>query len=333
MDDVGAELRRLAGQDPLGPIDAHALLDRSRRGRRRRRLLSAGGGIAGVAAVVIAASLLPNLNTADNQPAVSGTQPAVKTATPGFTPVPGAPRGEEGINQKLSYAEASRRCALRYPGIKRSIQKNSFWYSGDTVRFELKAGDHDAMCTIPGADKPSAGLVAAARRDPMPATAAGQLRNCSVLFWTDLTKWRILTSETEPGRAISLTAMSPSGRSVVNCNLAPAWQDFATPFGSGPRMLTVADFARQAFDKNFSVSGGQVCQGRECEGWLFVGQGRVASNIAKIRIESKAGVHHDVKVVDGWYSVAWLNNDPQGRPDGKVTAYDKNGNVLKVLPA
>ncbi|HZX06481.1 hypothetical protein, partial [Kribbella sp.] len=71
MDDIGAELRRLANTDPLGPIDGHDLLERGKRSRRRRRLLSAGGGIAGVAAVAVAASLLPHPGTTtSNQPAV-----------------------------------------------------------------------------------------------------------------------------------------------------------------------------------------------------------------------------------------------------------------------
>lgn len=333
MDDIGAELRRLVIKDPLDPIDAHALLERGRRSRRRRRLLSAGGGIAGVAAVAIAASLLPNLNSAVDQPAVTGTEtPATKTAASDFTPVPGVPRGEAAVNQKLSFAEATRRCTLRYPDNKLSLRKNFFWYAGLTVPYELKQGSPYAVCTIPGGDKPSAALLAAARRDPMPATAAGQLRNCSVLYWTDLTKWRILTSETSPGLATSLTAVSPSGRSVVSCALAPKWEDNANPFGSGPRLITVAARATDPFDDNFSFSGGQQgCRGTKCKGWLYVADGRLPANITRIRIEPIAGGHHDVKVVNGWYSIAWLNGDPQARPDSTMTAYDKHGNVLKVI--
>lgn len=37
--------------------------------------------------------------------------------------------------------------------------------------------------------------VAAAKADPFPDNPAGQLRNCSVNAWVDMTKWRVQVSD------------------------------------------------------------------------------------------------------------------------------------------
>ncbi|MGZ0149413.1 hypothetical protein ACXJJ3_20280 [Kribbella sp. WER1] len=330
MDDLGAELRRLANTDPLDPIDGHDLLARGRRSRRRRRLLSAGGGIAGVAVVAVAASLLPHAGTTTSkQPAVSGP---TKSA-PDFTAVPGIPRGEAGAGMELSYAEANRLCSLRYPKYPRPVDKQVVYRTGMTVMRQRKNGDPvvAGFCTIPGGDRPSAALVAAAQKDPMPATEAGQLRNCSVQFWTDLTKWKVVARETAPRAGANLVALSPSGRLAVQCGLSPK-RDPAAPLGSGLGIYKIATRGRDPLDRDFLMSGGELCATiRPCPGWAYLRSGRVASNIARIRIEPVAGGKHDVTVTDGWYAVAWLNGDRQGRPDAKLTAYDKSGKVLKVV--
>ncbi|TCC51880.1 hypothetical protein E0H73_40685 [Kribbella pittospori] len=331
--EVGAELHRLADTDPLDPMDAHALLARGRRGRRRRRLFSAGAGIAAVAAVAVPASLMPNLDSG-RPPGVAGssTPATTKAVPPDFTAVPGVPRGEAGAALKVSYAEATRLCALRYPQYKRPIQRNSFWYTGYTVLYELQRGDKAAQCTIPGGDKPSTALVAAARRDPMPATAAARLRNCSVVFWTDVTKWRVMASDTSPQRATNLIAVSPSGRKAVRCTLVPKFDDTAA-LGSGPGVFSLAGQVRQVFDNDFAQFGMGYAQGcTGCETKYYDGFGRVASNIARIRIAPAGSRNtHDITVTDGWYAVSWLDPDPHGSGKYTLTAYDKTGKVLKTV--
>ncbi|WP_405070529.1 hypothetical protein OG558_13370 [Kribbella sp. NBC_01510] len=334
MDDIGAELRRLAGADPLDPIDAPALLARAHRGRRRRRLLSAGGGVAGVAVVAIAASLLPNLNTADRQPAVTGTNAlATKAVQPDFTPVPGIPRGEAGAAVKLTLAEATRLCTLRYPQNKRPLTPNFFWSTTHTVPYAQQQGERFALCTIPGGDQPSRALAAAAQRDPMPAEASAQLRNCSVMFWTDLRNWRVMASDTAPGRVTHLIAVSPSGREYVDCALVPKPDGTATPAGSGPGIYAVDAGGRLKFDDHFAqwyVGYSQGCTG--CETKYYDGTGRTDSNIARIRIAPVGSRNvHDITLHDGWFALSWFDPDSHGTGKFKLTAYDKNGNVLKVV--
>jgi hypothetical protein len=350
--EIGAELQRLAAADPLEPISSTALLERGRRGRRRRRALSIGGIVAGLAAAVVVASLLPDLTINDGAPANSSS-PAVDGSLPvadrtkivkvakdyqelqehAFTAVPGIPRREAGAGEQVTMAEASRRCRLRYPQYKRSLVGGS-WQSGRTVAYDYRRGQQDKSCTIPGGDKPSEQLAADAKREPIPITPAGQLRNCSVQFWVNLSGWRVMASETAPGVGASLIAVSPSRRSAVVCNLGPEFGQTATPFGPGPGFVS-ADIAarRDKVDQYFATTGSRVCSpGKSCQGWHYLSQGRVASNIAKIRIEPiGGGPIHDIKVTDGWYALSWLNGDPKARPDAKITAYDKNGKVLKTV--
>ncbi|MEU0091348.1 hypothetical protein [Kribbella sp. NPDC006257] len=78
LQELGAELHRLADDDPLGPVDAEALLQRGKRGRRRRRVAAIGGVTAGVAVIATAATYLPHLSTTSGQPA--GTSPSPTTS-------------------------------------------------------------------------------------------------------------------------------------------------------------------------------------------------------------------------------------------------------------
>jgi len=334
MDDervVGAELNRLAATDPLDPIDPQAMLTRGRRSRRNRRLLGAGGVVSAVAAVAVGASLLPGSAVSTPEPNVAS--PSQKTAVSSdFTAVPGVPRGEMGSGNQLALKEANRRCALRYPEVKRPIQSVPNWYAGMAVPFQLQKGDRFAECIIPGGDKPSAALVAAARRDPIPATAAGLLRNCSVQFWTDLTNWRIIVSDTQPGLAAALVARSPSGKSTVTCALMLT-REHEPYLGPASRMLRTNVVGRNTFGEAFmSPSGGQQnCSRNKCDGWLNVSTGRIPANIAKIRIEPVSGGSHEIAVREGWFALAYLAPDPKGRPDAKATAYDKAGKVLQVV--
>ncbi|GAA1564607.1 hypothetical protein GCM10009789_17590 [Kribbella sancticallisti] len=328
LQDLGAELHRLAGTDPLAPIDSSALLARGRRSRRKRRLFSFGAVVTGIAAVAIAAALLPNVGIANDRPDVADT-PATDQSAQLFSPVPGIPRGEEGAGQQLTMAEVSRRCELRYPGIRRTLPKGQ-WSSGDTAPYVLRTGDRFLACTIPGGDKPSEKLVAAARRDPLPAGTTEQLRNCSIVFWTDLTKWRVVASATAAGESVNLVAVSPSGRKVVACELGPTFGDHAAPLGLGPRIDTIDGFVRQAPEA--LVRGGAICPGVPCRGAWYHGMGRVAPNIARIRIDPDGdGPVHDVKVTDGWFALSWLNTEATQHADGSIISYDEAGNVLATV--
>src|SRR5262249_32560053 len=149
------------------------------RSLRRRRFLGMGGAVAGVAAVALAVTLIPNHTATGGNPGVAGS----RTETSQFSPVPGIPRGEDGAGQRISKQEAERRCALRYPGTNGSMRGTTGFRSVSSQAYVDKAaadGQRIRFCSIPGGDKPSAALVAAAKADPFPKSAADQLRNCSV---------------------------------------------------------------------------------------------------------------------------------------------------------
>jgi len=338
--DVGAELHRLAEAEQLDPFDTAVLLQRGRRGRRRRKILAVGGTVVGVAAVAVAAGVLPNLNAADRSPVAGGGQDAAQ-ANSSFEPVPGVPRGEESAGQKLSKEEAERRCALRYPGYTRPLGRGILT-AGRTVQYETAVGQKFLECTIPGGDKPSDELIAAARRDPMPTTTAGQLRNCSVHLWVDLTNWRVTASDQAKGFATSLVAVSPSGRKAVSCMLDPSTDTTRMSHRSGSLFLTlnalgasdpVVPGGTKYAELRAGSSGSAYCPGTPCKGWYALEYGRVASNITKVRIQLTGFPQvHEVTVTDGWYAIAWLNRSFKGSdPHYKITGYDKSGKAVKVI--
>lgn len=331
--DIGAELHRLAeaqAQDPFDPAD---LLQRGRQRKRRRKFLTAGGAVAGVAVVALAATLLPNLGSVGNQSQVAGgeSQEAL------FSPVPGVPRGEEGADQRLTKAEAARRCALRYPD-GRKLSFGSDIRSGKTLNFVGKPGTRPAGlgCTIPGGDKPSAALIAAAAKDPMPTTTAGQLRNCSVQTWVDLTGWQVKASERYQSRRFSkavLVAVSPSGRKAVSCILSPP----PPQAGREPEGHYVLFFTLDSLSKDeparlpvkssarADLLGGGGSKSTE------VSWGRVASNATTVRVKLGSGPVHEVPVNDGWFAVAWANPTEAGGDFAVLKAYDKAGKLVRVI--
>lgn len=336
--EIGAELRRLAAADPLDPISSASLLERGRRGRRRRKVFSTGGVVAAVAAVAVSAAVLPGLGSghvkdhgqvATTPTPTTPTTPTTARANSGlFTPLPGVPSGDAGLGQ-LTKKEADRRCVLRYG--RGGNMKNTSYRAGSLVLYVNAQGIPDTFrtCRVPGDSRPTAAAIAKAKGDPMPAGAAGQLRNCSVQFWHDLTNWKVVTSDTAKGAGISLIALSPSGRYAVRCQLEPTFR--ATGTGTGTGITTVATDFLYNLDY-VAFAGGRVCPGTPCLGWHYLEGGRVSSDVARIRIQAKwSGQHHDLTVTDGWYALSWINGDPKGRMDATITAYDKNGKLLKSV--
>ncbi|WP_433003682.1 hypothetical protein [Kribbella sp. CA-294648] len=329
--DVGAELHRLAEAEAQDPFDPVELLQKGRRRKRRRKILSAGGAVAGVAAVALAATLLPNLGPAGNQAQVAGGESQESL----FEPVPGVPRGEEGADQPLTKAEAIRRCALRYPEGKQLLV-GSDTRSGRTLLYDAKDRNKH-FCKVPGGDKPSAALVAVAAKDPLPDTTAGQLRNCSVQLWVDLTGWRVMASERHQSKrlaSVALVAVSPSGRKAVACTMSPppAGQSEPGLEGANSRFFTL-----DSLDKNDPilppVKGSERADLFAATGSksTLTGWGRVASNATLVRLQLGSGPAHEVKVKDGWFAIAWAKPAEAGGDFGVLKAYDRNGKLVRVI--
>lgn len=342
MDDVRevrAELQRLAEAEALKPLDTDELLARGRRGRRRRTALAAGAAISGVAVVALVVSLMPGVSVAE-EPGFAGDQ----NQNSQFEAVPGIERGEDAAGQTITKDEAVRRCALRYPEHKKAMQSPASVKAGSTAMYAPEIGSKFAACTIPGGDKPKAELVAAAEKDPLPTTAAGQLRNCSVQLWVDLTGWRVMVADqSERLGTTVLVAISPSGKKAVACELAPPTagepMPGATPFltlnalNENDPVLTPRKGAKHAELFVASGGGGGYCPGTPCtKQYHYTGWGRVASTATKVRLELGPGPTHDVEVVDGWFAFTWVSPGPATKVSApKLTAYDKAGKVVKVI--
>lgn len=344
MDDVrevSAELHRLAESEAMGPLDTTRVLERGRRGRRRRKLLGAGGAVAGVAVIAVGASLLPNLSSAGNQPGVAGDQ----AANSQFGPVPGVPRGEAGADQRITVEEAQRRCDLRNPDEKQKLQITKSARSGHPYLYEMKNGQKPNTCIVPGGDRPSAELVAAASKDPIPKSMAGKLRNCSVLTWVDVTGWQVVASDESRtlGQA-EVVALSPSGHKVMECSLQTNIPNktglqgstrFATltNLNSSDPVLNPADKSARA-DMYVGGGGGGPCTAGVCEGWGASGWGRVASKDAvTVRLRIGNSPAYQVPVGEGgWFAYTWKTtfSHPQ-EMFPKVAAYDKAGKIVKVF--
>ncbi len=332
--EIGAELHRLAEAETQDPFDPAELLQRGRRQKRRRRILTAGGAMVGVAAVTLAATLLPNLGSAVNKPQVAGGESQESQ----FEPVPGIPRGEEGADQPLSKAEAIRRCTLRHPEGKR-LSLSSDTRSGKSLRYEFKAGEkiEVPLCKVPGGDKPSAALIAAAAKDPLPATTAGQLRNCSVQVWVDLTGWRVMASERYLSKRYAsavLVAVSPSGRKAVACTLVPPPPPGPRPApdGASTRFFTLDSLGKdEPYRLSDAGSGRADLFGAGGSKSTYLAWGRVASNATTVRLQLGSGPVHEAPVNDGWFAVAWANPSEAGGEFGVLKAFDKAGKLVRVI--
>jgi len=353
MDDtreVSAELHRLADTEHLDHFDTATVLTRGRRGLRRRRFLGAGGAIAGVAAAALAVTLIPNLTASGNGPGVAGTQ----TENSQFSPVPGVPRGEDGAGQRISKQEAERRCALRYPGTKGSMKGRTGFRSVSSQIYipKISAGAPvTPFCTIPGGDKPSAALVAAAKADPFPKDAADQLRNCSVNAWVDMTKWHIVVSDRlslegeKNYRGFDrelLIAISPSGKTAIACQL-PVNDIRGAGYGWGVTALRLDDLGTdyprlllpdgtRGKEIGAILPEGTDCNGTICGRSLPTGWGRAPANTAKIVVQIGSGPTYESPLKDGWYTFTALDKNSHSNDEPlKVRAYDKDGKLLSKL--
>ena len=211
--------------------------------------------------------------------------------------------------------------------------------SGRTVVYQVKRGEKVEVpfCKIPGGDKPSAALIAAAAKDPVPTTTAGQLRNCSVQVWVDLTGWRVMANERYQSKRFTsamVVAVSPSGKKAVACNMSPPPPEVSDP---GVEGASTRFFTLDALDKDdpyllpvkgsaradlFSAGGSKS---------TYTGWGRVASNAATVRLQMGSGPAHEVPVNDGWFAIAWAKPIEKGGDFGVVKAYDKNGKLVRVV--
>lgn len=341
MDDVrtvAGELHLLAEDEALEPFDTAALVARGRRGRRRRRLFGAGGAIAGVAAVALAVTFLPDLGTAD-QPQVAGSD----TQSSLFEPVPGVPHGEAGAGQKLTKDEATRRCELRYPEAKGKTLQGTRFESGRTAMYDMKNRQKPGTCLVPGGDKPTQALVAAAEKDPLPATTAGQLRNCSVQTWMDLTKWRVLAVDQSKRLGTTmLVAISPSGQKAISCQLYPfEHRNFASTqiltlgsLGPSDPVLTPAKGSKPAELFAGGGGGGSYCPGTPCtKSYNFTGWGRISSEATTVSIKMGTDPAHVVPVNDGWFALSYVSKADMStvKNPPTITAYDKHGRVVQTV--
>ncbi|HEY4568850.1 MAG TPA: hypothetical protein VIH10_05270 [Kribbella sp.] len=340
--EVSAELHRLADAEPLDPFDTDAVLNRGRRGLRRRKLLTVGGAVVGVAAVAVAATLLPGNTQAGGKPPVAGSQQQDAL----FEPVPGVPRGEESVGKRLTMTEAERRCHLRFPGEKRGLETPYGGpFSGQRMSFKVIIGARATMCTVPGGDRPTAALLAEVAKDPVPKTTAGQLRNCSAQTWVDVTGWSVKatswSSRVEgPLGTVEqalLIAVSPSGRMAIACEINKGSLDGdVISQGTSLMDLNHLRYDNNVFTRATATRPAQLWSlpniGGNSDGYTTVGWGRLNGGATRVRLRMGATTKLDVPVTDGWFAYTWETGPTTAKiGDFTVTAYDKNGKVVKVL--
>ncbi|MFB6721576.1 hypothetical protein ACFCV3_15485 [Kribbella sp. NPDC056345] len=344
--EVSAQLHRVAEAEPLPAFDTSAVLTRGRRGLRRRRLLGASGGIAGVAAIALAASLIPNLSSAGQDPGVAGAESSQ------FEAVPGLPHGEAALFVDVTHEQAQQLCDLRYPGQHQKLKSSARTHRvGSKPSYEMPKLPAKArrFCQIPGGDKPSAKLVAAAAADPLPKTAAGQLRNCSVQTWVDVTGWRIMAADRSATlKQAQIIAVSPSGRSMIACSLdsrgGPMGDMTNTLFSrlqapEPDRDPILAPARGKKWAEMFAAGyGGGPCDSstKKCGKGSATAWGRAPAETATVEV-SLHGKSYRTPAKDGWWASTWAiephtwTGDPK-KPEYPVyKAYDKNGKFLKKI--
>ncbi|MDX6241494.1 MAG: hypothetical protein QOG10_6318 [Kribbellaceae bacterium] len=333
--EIGAQLHRLAANDPNRPISGLEMLQRGRKRRLRRRIATgASVAVAASVAAVVAAGLLQGLGS---DAGVSGEAPvagavSVPAREDMFQPLPGVAHGDAALGY-LGWPEAIRRCELRYPGAKYPAGGDSRHSRAYRAGFGLPnvdaTGRTPTICSVPGDSKPSAAAIKLATSDPVPNSQTGMLHNCSVMFWHDFTDWKVVASERIDGVGASVLAQSPSGKYVVNCQLDAKALDPAK-LGSGPEIIAVKDKQQLVPAELTGMTGFQTCGDptRKCAGWVYPGGGRVDPRITRIRITAVNGKQHEVTVKNGWFALYWGDGDSKGVPGATVTAYDRNGAVV-----
>ncbi|GAA0952877.1 hypothetical protein GCM10009554_56440 [Kribbella koreensis] len=326
--EIGAELHRLASRDPLAPVDATGLLERGRRGRRRRRVAAVSGLTAAVVAIGAGLALVPGIGSAHRESEVAGT------AAPLFTPLPGVPQGEAALG-KITQAEAERRCTVRY-GVQPLERFHPSVYRATMGLMSPLPGKKNMFgpgCIVPGDSRPTAAALAKAKADPIPQTADGQLLNCSVQLWHDLTKWRVVAAEpgyTGMSEVLRVLAVSPTGHSAATCDLVPSGNAALQGKSSRPSILTAQDVSLTSLTGVAVNEGsGEVGCKAKCRGWTYIGYGRVDPAITRIHFKTVSGATHDLTVSNGWYALWWSNGDLKSRRAATVTAYNAAGKLIE----
>jgi hypothetical protein len=328
--EIGAELQRLANGDPLAPVDVTGLLERGRRGRRRRRIAAVSGLAAGVAVIAVGAALVPGIGSAHRESEVAGTAAAL------FTPVPGVPQGEAALG-KITQAEAERRCTIRYGARPLDKFHPSVYRATMAIMSPLpgKKNSYGESCVVPGDSRPTAAALAKVKADPAPQTADGQLLNCSVQLWHDLTKWRVVSTEpgdTGNGRVLRMLAVSPTRSSAATCDLPLSGQAMPLLKSSTPSIRTAQDESLMSLSGVAVNEGsGQIGCKSNCTGWTYTNYGRVDPAITRIHFKTASGATHDLTVANGWYVLFWSNGDPKSRRAATLTAYNASGHLLKTV--
>ncbi|GAA1681290.1 hypothetical protein ACFTSF_34120 [Kribbella sp. NPDC056951] len=340
--EVSAELHRLADAEPLAPFDTTAVLTRGQRGVRRRRYLTVGGSIAGVAAIALAATLLPG-NSQAGEPPVAGEQKKEVW----FEAVPGVPRGEASVGQRLTAAEANRRCGVKFndPKIKLSTPYDGP-FSGQALTPKPEVGQRMLTCIVPGGDKPTQALLDQVKKDGVPKDPAAQLRNCSVQAWVDMTGWSVKattrSSRIEKGYGeiaqAMVIAVSPSGRVAIACEIG----DRSIEGGHMRNGTTLLVLDKLRYDSNILTPAtktqpaqhwtGNNIGGNAEGGYDPVAWGRLNGGVTRIQLRMDDKTKLDIPVTDGWFAYCW-ETGPTKAPmkSFTVTAYDKDGKVVKKL--
>lgn len=302
---LGAELRRLAEADPLGPTSAGDLLVRGRRGRRRRQLLSATAVAALVAAVPVTAATLPELDGARDQ-AVAGEKTVVSTAP--------------------SPSTAPTSSAAPAPGTKPTLAGPTSLRPTDRAGRSMRAA-------------PDAGTAEILRACSVKLTAlqearSGQKPGREVLPVTDLTGWTVLVRAIQPKVGTSFVAFSPDRKVKANCVIyapgVPAGMDSASDTGAWP----APSLGPKALSPHLLAAGTSCAAGLDCSGFLYTGTYHVPAKVVRIRATATNGRVLNLRPRDGWLAVMWADGVGGQRAEFglKYRAYDARGKEIKPDP-
>lgn len=323
---------------PAPTVDPDAALGRGRRSLRRRRIAAVSGVAGLVAAVAVTVTVVANSVTPARPPVANTPTPLVSTSTIStpaaavdyLDPMPGTGRGDAALGP-ISRPEAQRRCGIRNPG-NWTLSNGAFYTGGGSTnygggQYGWPEENGPRTCVVPGDSRPTAAGQAVLTSDPLPKDTAGRVRNCSVLFWHDVRSWRVLVTDEAPGVEIRLRLISPSRRYEANCILnrptGVLGQDYHV------RLSRVHDDNPRPALADL-INAGSACKDRPnlaCTGWLRSETGRIRGDVVRIVLTSTTGATHQIRVVDGFYALAWV--DPSGSSSlGAVKAYDADGKVV-----